>query len=100
MKNRLYWEYNLPLQVLPDEDSNEVLIGNYMPRKGHFNWIDLDEARKDQTREEFLETAALMLESIAKQMRMAAKNDKHSVVYPCDGFDFGEDESEQKGGGA
>jgi len=52
MKNRLYWAYNLPLQVWPQhedpEDENSPVVGsrilNYMPRRERCCDLDLVEA--------------------------------------------------------
>ena len=95
MKNKLYWAYNLPLQVWPkheegeDEDASSIIgwrILNYMPRKERVQECDLDEIIEDQTREEFFESAALHLENLARLMREAGKNPALIVYYPDEGM--------------
>jgi hypothetical protein len=88
MKNRLYWSYNLPLQLWPkhknpqDKDSPVVDydVLNYSPRKERVVMCSLDELRGEQTREEYLETAAIHLENLARLFREAIK-DEHMVIY-------------------
>lgn len=93
MKNELYWEYNLPLQIWPTRDDDKETspefpatqwrVLNYMPRRERCETIDLDdETLGEQTREEFLETAAETLELLAKQMRAAAADPNLHVYYP------------------
>lgn len=79
-KNQIYWAYNLPLQVWPDEDGRDARILNYMPRKECVIDVSLSEVIGSQSRDEFFENAALRLENLARLMR-ACKNDSKSVVY-------------------
>ena len=79
-KNQIYWAYNLPLQVWPDEDGRDARILNYMPRKECVIDVSLSEVIGSQSRDEFFESAALRLENLARLMR-ACKNDSKSVVY-------------------
>lgn len=91
MKNEIYWDYNPPLQVAPihddPEDETSEVVGtrilNYMPRKERCVWLDLEEANSDeQTREEFFNQAAEILERLADQMREAARDPTILVYYP------------------
>ena len=79
-KNEAYWRYNLPLQVSGD------LILNYMPRKDRCADGSLEDCRGDQTREEFLENAALVLENLAQLMRKAKDDPEFLVYYPDEGM--------------
>lgn len=93
--NKLYWAYNLPLQVWPKhadpEDENSPVIGarvvNYMPRKERCCDLDLEEVLGEQTREEFFETAALHLENLGRLMRAAGKDPSAHVYYHDAGMD-------------
>ncbi len=93
-KNRLYWAYNLPLQVWPNhqdpDDENSPIVGsrllNYLPRKGQVVDCELSEVLNEQTREEFFETAAQTLENLARLMREAAKDPALLVYYPDNGM--------------
>lgn len=78
-KNQIYWAYNLPLQVWPDDDDDARIL-NYMPRKGCVIDVSLSEVIGSQSRDEFFENAALHLENLARLMR-ACKTDSKSVVY-------------------
>lgn len=88
-KNRLYWAFNLPLQVWPKhqdpEDKSSPVVGthvlNYMPRKERCENIDLEELLGEQTREEFFESAALRLENLARLMRQAGGDATMHVYY-------------------
>ena len=94
MKNKLYWSYNLPLQIWPEyedpEDETSKIVGhkilNYMPRRERTVWTTLDEIIEDQTRSEFLNDAAIHLENLAKQMRDAAEDNNAVVYYPDAGM--------------
>lgn len=91
-KNRLYWAYNLPLQVWPihedPENEKSPVIGttilNYMPRKERCQNASFKELELpgEQTREEFFETAAQVLENLAVLMRKAGKDPNFTVYYP------------------
>lgn len=89
IKNRLYWAYNMPLQVWPKhqdpDDENSPIVGarvlNYMPRKERCEDSDLSDLLGEQTREEFFESAALHLENLARLMREAAKDPALLVYY-------------------
>lgn len=86
-KNQIYWAYNLPLQVWPDDDGKDARILNYMPRKEGVINVRLSEVIGSQSRDEFFENAALRLENLARLMR-ACKDDSKSVVYyPDAGMD-------------
>lgn len=93
-KNQLYWAYNLPLQVWPkhqdSEDENSPIVGarvlNYMPRKERCEDCDLSDLLGEQTREEFFESAAQVLENLARLMREAAKDPALLVYYPDAGM--------------
>lgn len=95
MKNSLYWAYNLPLQVWPnhedmDDESSPITdyrILNYMPRKERTFEVLLSELLGDQTREEFLETAALHLENLAKLFREAISDPNKCIYYHDDGME-------------
>lgn len=87
VKNKLYWAYNLPLQVSTEDDGEEVIILNYMPRKEACEQVTLSEVIGEQTREEFFETAALVLENLAGLMRKAGKDPSMLVYYPDKGMD-------------
>ena len=88
-KNKLYWAYNLPLQVWPrrqdSDDEKSPIVGarvfNYMPRKERCEDCDLADLLGEQTREEFFESAALHLENLARLMREAAKDPALLVYY-------------------
>lgn len=81
-KNKTYWEFNLPLQVMPAAEGEPERILNYMPRRSHCQEIELDEETLgEQTREEFLNTAADHLENLAKLMRRAATDPNYMVYY-------------------
>lgn len=98
IKNELYWASNLPLQVWPKyqnpEDETSPIVGarvlNYMPRKERCIDCDLDELLGEQTREEFFESAAHVLENLARLMREAAKDPAMAVYYPVDGMPWWE----------
>lgn len=88
-KNSLYWGFNIPLQVWPvreEADNPSKIVGttilNYMPRKERCESVDLEELLGEQTREEFFNTAAEKLESLAAKMRLAAKDETFVVYYP------------------
>jgi len=89
VKNKLYWSYNLPLQVWPKhanpDDPESPVIGarvlNYMPRKERCESFDLEELLDEQTREEFFESTAQHLENLARLMREAGKDPAKTVYY-------------------
>ena len=93
-KNQLYWAYNLPLQVWPKHqdpcDEKSPIVGarvlNYMPRKERCEDCDLSDLLGEQTREEFFESAAQVLENLARLMREAAKDPALLVYYPDSGM--------------
>lgn len=93
-KNKLYWAYNLPLQIWPqhenpDDESSPIFgarIANYMPRKERCCDLDLYEALGDQTREEFFNEAADHLENLARLMREAAADPSLTVYYHDEGM--------------
>jgi len=93
-KNTLYWAYNLPLQVWPKHldtnDPNSPVVGarvlNYMPRKERLEECELSDLLGEQTREEFFESAALVLENLARLMRDAGKGPELHVYYPTAGM--------------
>ena len=94
-KNKLYWAYNLPLQVWPKHkdpgDSSSSVVGhrlvNYMARKECCCELELDEdTLGGQTREEFFNTAADILENLAGQMRKCAAAETDFIYYPDDGM--------------
>jgi hypothetical protein len=97
VKNALFWAYNLPLQVWPtredgeDDGESRPVTGsrllNYMARKERCCEIELSECLGDQTREEFFESAALVLENLARLMREAGKNPALRIYYPDAGMD-------------
>lgn len=95
MKNKLYWAYNLPLQVWPRHENSEdesspvvdARLVNYMPRKECCGELLLSEAIGDQSREEFFEDAARHLENLARLMRIAAKDPKATIYYHDEGMD-------------
>lgn len=79
--NELYWSYNLPLQIWPSEEGCPERILNYMPRKERCEVIELSELLGEQTREEFLNTAATYLENLGRLMRAAAADPTLMVYY-------------------
>lgn len=93
-KNKLYWAYNLPLQVWPKHqdpcDEKSPIVGarvlNYMPRKERCEDCDLGDLLGEQTREEFFESAAQVLENLARLMREAGKDPALLVYYPDAGM--------------
>lgn len=95
MKNKLYWAYNLPIQVWPqrqdpDDEASPVVgsqVLNYMPRKERCEMCDLEDLIGDQTREEYFESAARILENLARLMREAGKDETKLVYYPYEGLD-------------
>ena len=89
--NKIYWSYNLPLQLWPHhadpEDETSELIGyrilNYIPRKEKCVTIDLDEdILNGQTDEEFFIKAAEVLENLARLFRKAAVIPGTTIYYP------------------
>lgn len=94
-KNRLYWSFNLPLQVWPeheDDDENKPIVGcrilNYMPRKERCVLLNLEEVLgEEQTREEFFEDAARHLENLARLFREAKNNPAATVYYHDEGME-------------
>ena len=88
MKNKQYWAFNLPLQVWPAtaEDPEETIL-NYMPRRESCHTENLADMLGEQTREEFLEQAARILENLARLMRQAAKDPQLLVYYPTHGME-------------
>ncbi len=90
MKNNLYWAFNVPLQIWPKhadglDETSEVVgytVLNYMPRKERLCSVEMHEVLGDQTREEFLESAALHLENLAKLMREAISDPRKHIYYP------------------
>ena len=89
MKNDLYWAFNLPLQVWPNDGNSleDPRILNYMPRKETVCETVLSDIIGEQTREEFFEQAALILENLAKLMRIAGKDPNFNVYYPDSGME-------------
>lgn len=95
MKNKLYWAFNLPLQVWPrhkdDDDELSPVVDakllNYMPRKECCCELLLSDVLGEQTREEFFETAARHFENLARLMRVAAKDPTATVYYHSDDMD-------------
>lgn len=85
-KNKLYWAMNLPLQIFPNDDGEGYTVLNYMPRKEQVRSCDLEELLGAQTREEFLESAALHLENLARLMREAITDPTKTVYYPAEGM--------------
>jgi len=85
-KNQIYWAYNLPLQVWPDEDGKNARILNYMPRKESVINVSLSEVIGSQSRNEFFEDAALRLENLARLMRACKDDSKAVVYYPDEGM--------------
>lgn len=93
-KNGLYWAYNLPLQVWPvhaDEDDDSSLVTgcrilNYMPRRDRSEELMLADVIGNQTRQEFFEQAALVLENLARLMREAGADPSKHVYYPDEGM--------------
>ena len=91
-KNKLYWAYNLPLQVWPihedEDDEKSPVIGtrvlNYMPRRGCCQETTLEELEVlgEETREEFFNKAADILEHLASLMRKVSKDPNFTVYYP------------------
>ncbi len=98
-KNGTYWAYNLPLQWWPvrekDLDGEEQETGpvadyrilNYMARKEYCTELKFSEVSRGQTKEEFLEQAALVCENLAKQFRAAKTDDAAYVYYPDNGME-------------
>lgn len=86
-KNQIYWAYNLPLQVWPDDDGKDARILNYMPRKEGVINVRLSEVIGSQSRDEFFENAALRLENLARLMRACKDDSKLVVYYPDEGMD-------------
>lgn len=90
-----YFTYNLPLQVWPHregDDENSPVVGtrilNYMPRKEACINLDLEDVLAEgQTREEFFEEAAQLLEHLAGLMRAAGKDPTLTVYYHDEGFE-------------
>ncbi len=78
-----FFRYNLPIQVMPDDDG-ETLILVYMPRKERMaGWMSLAESVPEgATREEFFNRAADIYENLAKLMRHAATEPKAFIYYP------------------
>jgi hypothetical protein len=93
-----YWTYNLPLQLWPvygeDDDSEDAgeeitdyRILNYMPRRGGVCDLLLSELLHDgQTREQFLEQAALVFENMARLFRAAKDDPNMTIYYPDEGM--------------
>ena len=86
-KNRIYWAYNIPLQVWPGEDGKDARILNYMPRHERCETLDLRNVIGDQTHKEFFQTAAQYLENLAKRFRKLANGEVDIVYYPDEGMD-------------
>ncbi|AYW60736.1 TPA: hypothetical protein P6M77_001511 [Pseudomonas aeruginosa] len=95
MKNSIYWAFNLPLQVWPihkDEDDESSAITdfrilNYMPRKERICEVYLSEVIGEQSREEFLETAALHFENLARLFRSSKSDPGKHIYYHDDGME-------------
>ncbi len=92
-KNRIFWAYNLPLQVWPrhrNESEQEPVVGhrilNYMARKHCAETIDLGECLGEQTYEEFMLEAAAVLENLAGLFRKASKDPAMLIYYPDKGM--------------
>jgi hypothetical protein len=91
-KNKITWEYNIPLQVWPihkdPENETTPIIGweilNYMPRKERVVRLNLEEVLGGQTREEYMNTAAIYYERMAEMFREAAKNKSRIIYYHTD----------------
>lgn len=87
-KNTAYWTFNLPLQLWPEngEDEEGPVTGyrilNYMPRRERCETLRLEDCLGDQTKEEYLEQAALVFENLAKLFRQAKKNPEYHIYYP------------------
>lgn len=97
MKNSIYWAYNVPLQIWPEyeegkdsEDPDATVVDyrvvNYMARKEGIGDFMLSEVLDEQSREEFLESAALHLENLARQFREAIQDPKKYIYYADDGM--------------
>lgn len=97
MKNSMYWAFNLPLQIWPihkdeDDESSPIIdyrVLNYMPRKECIRETFLSELISDidQDREEFLETAALHLENLARLFRSTKLDPGKHIYYHHDGME-------------
>lgn len=99
MENSRYWAYNLPLQLWPkreDEEDEGPVTGyrilNYMPRKESCITLDWEEAVEGETREEFLEHAALVLENLARLFRKAKTDPNMHIYYPDEGMNNEEEQ--------
>ncbi len=94
-KNKLYWSYNLPLQVWArrkdqEDEKSEIVdyrLLNYMPRKESFCELMLSDVKNDQNHEEFFETAATMYDNLAKQCRAIARSEDDGIYYPDSGME-------------
>jgi hypothetical protein len=88
-----YWNYNLPLQLWPvygddeeepEDDKEEITdyrILNYMPRREGVFHLHLSELLGEgESREQYLEKAALVFENLARLFR-AAKDDPNMIIY-------------------
>jgi hypothetical protein len=78
-----FFNYNLPIQVMPNDDG-ETRVLLYLPRKEMLNgWAALDEVLPEgMTRAEFFNRAADIYENLAKLMRHAATEPKAFIYYP------------------
>jgi len=78
-----FFRYNLPIQVMMDDDG-ETRVLLYLPRKEMLNgWAALGEVLPEgMTRAEFFNRAADIYENLAKLMRHAATESRAFVYYP------------------
>lgn len=81
-----FFAYNLPLQVrVSGEGSLSIL--NYMPRREALCWLDLDECLDGQSRAEFFEETARVLENLARLMRAVDGDADPFVYFPDEDMD-------------
>jgi len=77
--NELYWAYNCPLQMWPDDDGSWRVV-NYMPRKERCDSIDELVTREEMP--QFCRNAAARLRNLAVLFDAMAEGKIDYIYYP------------------
>jgi len=84
--NKLYWAYNLPLQMWggePDEEGiRQWRVVNYMPRREDIS--SLDESVSETELPQFCKNAATILRNLADLFDSLGKGEIKYIYYPTE----------------
>jgi hypothetical protein len=78
--DKIYWAYNLPLQIWRQDDGTWSIPANYMARRARC--VHADQGLSDADRPQFCRNTAAILRNLADLFEAAAEGKIDYIYYP------------------